>query len=481
MTASGGFLMAWVSRRSREVSGCNRAGGHRGGEIRPCGRRAGGGVISPLGAGRNTRARRHQFPGGHRLAAIGSALVFLTSVLLPGEHAAGAAERTAAPAENFPVATDARLGGDESRTRFIVDISRQINVTAFTLADPYRVVIDLPQVAFQLPPKAGETARGLIKAFRYGLVMPGGSRMVLDTKGPVKIDKAFVLDATDNQPARIVIDLTATDRASFMRTLAVDNRTRRTAEPAKQDREPNAKTGDQRPLVMLDPGHGGLDNGTSAASGENEKDIVLEFAQTLRDKLEKPGKYRVAMTRSDDRFVPLAERVRLARAQAAALFISIHADALAKDEGDVRGAAVYTLSETASDDEAGRLAEAENKADVIAGVDLSDEPNEVADILIDLAQRETKHFSAHFAKTLVGELKNSARLHKHPIKSAGFRVLKAPDVPSVLLELGYVTSRQDLKLLTSDSWRARAADSIVQAVHAFFATRLAGSGQTGSP
>jgi N-acetylmuramoyl-L-alanine amidase len=113
-------------------------------------------------------------------------------------------------------------------------------------------------------------------------------------------------------------------------------------------------------------------------------------------------------------------------------------------------------------------------------VDLSAEPNEVADILIDLAQRETKHFSAHFAKTLVGQLRTSARLHKHPLKSAGFRVLKAPDVPSVLLELGYVTSRQDLKLLTSEAWRARAADSIVQAVHTFFGTRLAGSGQTGA-
>ncbi len=201
---------------------------------------------------------------------------------------------------------------------------------------------------------------------------------------------------------------------------------------------------------MLDPGHGGIDNGTTAASGEMEKSIVLEFALLLREKLEKTGKYRLAMTRTDDRFVPLAERVQMARAQGAELFLSIHADALPKHEGEARGAAVYTLSETASDAEAARLAEAENKADVIAGVDLSAEPNEVADILIDLAQRETKHFSAHFAKTLVGELKNSARLHKHPIKSAGFRVLKAPDVPSVLLELGYVTSRQDLKLLTSE-------------------------------
>jgi len=226
--------------------------------------------------------------------------------------------------------------------------------------------------------------------------------------------------------------------------------------------------------VVLDPGHGGLDTGTVAASGETEKAIVLEFAQVLRDKLEKSGKYRVAMTRTDDNFVPLAERVRLARAWQASLFISIHADAFAHHD-DARGATVYTLSETASDAEAARLADAENRADVIAGVDLSDEPGDVADILIDLAQRETKTFSTHFARTLVSELKTAARLHKNPLKSAGFRVLKAPDVPSVLVELGYVSSPQDLRLMTSDAWRSKAADAVVHAVTTFFMTKLAGA------
>ncbi len=205
--------------------------------------------------------------------------------------------------------------------------------------------------------------------------------------------------------------------------------------------------------------------------------IVLEFAQSLSEKLEKSGKYRVTMTRSDDRFVPLGERVRMARAQGAALLISIHADALAKrHEADVRGATVYTVSDTASDDEAARLAEHENKADAIAGVDLSSEPEEVADILIDLTQRETKNFSAHFARAVVGELKNAAKLHKHPLKSAGFKVLKAPDVPSVLIELGYVSNKQDLKLMTSEAWRARTSDALTQAVNTYFSTRLAGSG-----
>jgi N-acetylmuramoyl-L-alanine amidase len=415
-----------------------------------------------------------------RLAVLGGAFLFGAQAL--GVQAGRAGERVAAPAAvaaaDLPVATDARLGGDETRTRFIVDISRNVSITAFTLADPYRVIVDVPQMVFQLPAKTGEGGRGLIKAFRYGLVMPGGSRIVIDTKGPVRIDKAFVLDSVDGQPARIVLDLVTVDRESFMRNLALENRNRRAPEARKGDRDASAKSGDQRPLVMLDPGHGGIDNGTVAPSGEMEKAIVLEFALMLRDKLEKTGKYRVAMTRTDDRFVSLPERVRVARGQQAALFVSIHADALAKGDGDARGATVYTLSETATDGEAARLAEAENRADVIAGVDLSAEPDDVADILIDLAQRETKHFSVQFAKTLVGQLKTSARLHKHPMKSAGFRVLKAPDVPSVLVELGYVTSRQDLKLLTSDAWRGRATDSIVQAVHAFFAPRVAEQGRT---
>ena len=383
--------------------------------------------------------------------------------------------RPAAPVtDGFPVASEARLGGDATRTRLVMDLSRSIDIAAFTLADPYRVVIDLPQVVFQFPARTGEQAKGLIKAFRYGLVMQGGSRIVIDATGPVRIDKAFVLAAADNQPARLVVDLVSTDRASFLRTLALENRP---AREAKKTEPPAKRSNDARPLIVIDPGHGGPDTGTVASSGEMEKAIVLEFAQTLSEKLEKTGKYRVLMTRTDDRFVPLGERVRFARHEGAALFISIHADALAaRGVADVRGATVYTLSDTASDSEAARLAEDENKADAIAGVDLSSEPEEVAGILVDLAQRETKNFSHHFARTVVGELKTAAKLHRNPLKAAGFKVLKAPDVPSVLIELGYVSNKQDLKLMTSDAWRARTSEAVSQAVNTFFSTRLAGSG-----
>jgi N-acetylmuramoyl-L-alanine amidase len=266
------------------------------------------------------------------------------------------------------------------------------------------------------------------------------------------------------------------DRDTFMRTIALDNRA-----PAASANRPKggdaAASADRRPLIVIDPGHGGIDNGTQAANGVTEKSIVLEFSLMLRDTIEKTGKYRVVMTRADDTFVPLGERVNIARARQASLLLSVHADALARGDGDAQGATVYTLSDTASDAAAARLAENENRADVIAGMDLSAEPGDVADILIDLARRETKTFAMQFARGLVAELRKATRLHKDPLKSAGFRVLRAPDVPSVLIELGYVSNRKDLKSLTSEAWRSRTAGSIAQAVDTFFMTRMAGAGR----
>ncbi len=417
-----------------------------------------------------------QGPVDMRATRIAGGVLGLLLLGLAPAAAQGVPDPSPSPAgADPPVASDVRVGGDGKQTRFVVDLSRKVVMRPFTLADPYRVVVDLPPVTFQFPPDAGERGRGLVKAFRYGLMMPGGSRIVLDTTGPVRIDKAFVLDPSDGQPARLGLDLVEVSRDAFVRAAADNNARRapeRAAPPAAEPPAPSA--GDARPTIVLDPGHGGIDSGTRAAGSEPEKALVLDFARTLRDKLEKAGKYRVVMTRADDSFVPLADRVRFARQHNAELFISIHCDALARGEGVAEGASVYTLSEHATDDEAARLADAENRADVISGVDLSVEPDDVAGILIDLAQRETKTLSLQFAKRLVKDFGGAARLHKHPLKSAGFRVLKAPDVPSVLIELGYVSNRADLKELTSETWRSRAGDAIVQSINGYFTTRLAG-------
>ncbi|HKH00464.1 MAG TPA: N-acetylmuramoyl-L-alanine amidase, partial [Bradyrhizobium sp.] len=360
-------------------------------------------------------------------------------------------------------------------------LDKTIQFRAFTLADPYRVVVDIPQVSFQLRPGVGTSGRGLVKAFRYGLLMPGSSRIVFDLTGPAKIANSSVLEAANGQPAKLVLEFEEVDRTSFVQSLAPETRpdlrpaigdtvvgtvSAERAAPAK----PPTPT-DLRPVIVIDPGHGGIDNGTQA-SNETEKNLVLGFGLALRDRVEKSGKYRVVMTRTDDTFIPLDDRVRIARNQSAALFVSIHADALPRGEGDAQGATIYTLSDRASDAEAERLAEAENKADAIGGVNLTEEPTDVADILIELAQRETRTFSNRFARLLMGEMKTTVRMHKHPLKSAGFRVLKAPDVPSVLIELGYVSNKGDLEHLVSESWRLRTVGSIAQAIDAFLGKRL---------
>jgi N-acetylmuramoyl-L-alanine amidase len=400
-------------------------------------------------------------------------------------RAAEAPPQSPVAAPNYPVASDARLAGDAKQTRFILDLDKAIQFRAFTLADPYRVVVDIPQVNFQLAAGTGTAGRGLVKAFRYGLVMPGGSRIVFDLTGPAKIADSTMLEAANGQPPRLVLELAEVNRTNFVQSLPPENRPElkptiaeanaAVATPEATTELKPAAVPDLRPLIVIDPGHGGIDNGTQSA-GEMEKNLVLNFGLALRDRIEKTGKYRVVMTRTDDTFIPLNDRVKVARSQSAALFVSIHADALPRREGDAQGATIYTLSDKASDAEAERLAEAENKADAIGGVNLTDEPTEVADILIDLAQRETRTFSNRFARLLMGEMKSTVRMHKNPLKSAGFRVLKAPDVPSVLIELGYVSNKGDLEHLVSENWRTKTVGSMAQAVDAFFAKRLATAG-----
>jgi N-acetylmuramoyl-L-alanine amidase len=409
---------------------------------------------------------------------LGCALLCTAALLRPGGAilAAEGASPNPAVTSNFPVASDARLAGDAKQTRFVLDLDKTIQFRAFTLADPYRVIVDIPEISFRLPAGAGTVGRGLVRAFRYGLVMPGGSRIVFDLAGPARIAKSYVLDAANGQPPRLVLELEEVDRTTFVQSLAPESRPQlkpaiadavgSVTAPVEAAAAARPAIPDSRPVVVIDAGHGGVDNGTQSA-GESEKNLVLGFALALRDRIEKSGKYRVVMTRTDDTFIPLDDRVKIARNQSASLFVSIHADALPRGEGDAQGATIYTLSDKASDAEAERLAEAENRADAIGGVNLTE-----------LAQRETRTFSNRFARLLMSEMKNTVRMHKHPLKSAGFRVLKAPDIPSVLVELGYVSNKGDLEHLVSDSWRSRTVGSMAQAIDVFLAKRVARAGAT---
>ena len=409
----------------------------------------------------------------------------LVALLVSAAHAAetspGAAppeptRPVTAPGAAVPTATAARVAGDRTRTRFVLDLTGVVDIRAFALPDPYRVIVDLPEVHFRLPEGTGRDGRGLITAYRYGLFGAGKSRIVLDVAEPVAIDKAFVLEAAEDQPARLVLDLVKTDRNGFLRTAALEaaKRAKDSGVRAAQPEAVGSANGAvSQKLIVLDPGHGGVDPGAMGVNGTVEKTVVFEFAKVLKQKLEADG-HRVLMTRDDDSFVPLGERVRFAREHQAALFVSIHADIV--KAGDVRGATVYTVSDTASDEEAAATAHNENRADIIAGLDLHDQADEVTDILIDLAQRETRNFSISLARTLISDLKSSVRMVKRPHRFGAFRVLRASDVPSVLVELGYLSNPQDEKLLTSPEWRERTAAACAQAIGRFLGRNQARSG-----
>lgn len=372
-----------------------------------------------------------------------------------------------------PQVSSVRLGAHDGKTRVVFEIGAVVQFQAFTLPNPYRVVVDMSEVTWS-PEMRSPPAGGLVSGMRFGLFKPGTSRIVLDTSGPVQVAKSFILPPPSRgQPYRLVLDLVSTTRQAFMTSYkapAPATPQLSAPEPAPVP-TPKRPRGSSKRLVMIDPGHGGVDPGAMSRSGNWEKDIVLDFAKELRRQLLGTGLFDVQMTRDDDVFVRLRDRIAIARRAGADLFISVHADSIANHS--VRGTSVYTLSETASDKEADALAAKENKADLIAGVDLNDRSEEVVNILIDLAQRETMNESAIFAKFLVGELGKHRAMLRNTHRFAGFAVLKAPDVPSVLVELGYLSNGADEKMLRSPSERRRMTRSVVQAVEAYFARQQA--------
>lgn len=407
------------------------------------------------------------------------ALVALLVVAGPTAARAGEAEAKAVSGDAaavLPVAAGGRVVGDGEKTRFVLDLSGPVDMAAFTLSDPYRVVIDLPEVEFRLPEDAGLTGRGLVSGWRYGLFARGRSRIVLDIRDPVLVEEAFVVPAAEGQPARLVVDMTRTTPESFRKALLENAAARAAANEiplVKADRLPSREELLGKPVVMLDPGHGGIDAGTTSPDGVSEKDLVLTFALDLKARLEATGRVEVRMTRDDDSFVALGERVRIARNAGANLLVSIHADSVKQDF--VRGATVYTLSERASDAEAAALAIKENSADAVAGLEDPVEADEVTDILVDLTRRETKNFALSFADGLVRELSTATRMIRNPHRAAGFIVLRAPDVPSVLVEVGYLSNADDAKLLASDDFREKMSTAIAEAILRFFAPATSAS------
>jgi len=443
---------------------------------------------------------------------FGQAAVFAVFVAawVSSPWAGGCAQAQVAPA----VVTDIRIGLAGKVTRIVFEFTERIGVRLFTLANPYRVVLDLPEVGWRLPPKPLPLASGVYERLRYGLYKPGNSRVVLDLSSPARIANAAQIAANGAYGHRLVVELKKSTQAAFLENLKNDDifispsmknnpgvlarvisppasspRKRKTGvKPATAPqlktkrarfqiapRKPPLRPGGERHTVMIDPGHGGVDPGTIGISGIYEKHVTLAMARAIRNALEETGRFKVVLSRDRDIFIRLRERIRRARESGAELFISIHADTIKNPK--ISGPSVYTLSERASDKEAAALAEKENKADLIAGIDLTYENADVTGILIDLAQRETMNQSARFAGMLVGELKKRTRVLRNTHRFAGFAVLKAPDVPSVLLELGFLSNSKDERALRDRRYRARLAEGVTRAVDAYFSRVEQASGR----
>lgn len=383
---------------------------------------------------------------------------FLVGVLLGGYVAAAAAR---------PVVTAVRTGEHVGLTRLVLDVTEKVDFRTFTLADPYRVVVDLSRVEWRVAP-GKDDRKGVISGLRFAQFDPRTSRMVIDVRKPVEVRKAFLLTPRGNWAYRFVIDIAPVDEASFASSAgAPEERAGRAARPSppKPPRKPAAKRAAKR-VVVLDPGHGGVDPGAIGVSGVREKSVTLSAARELKNILQKTNRYKVILTRNSDRFLRLRDRVAMARDTGAHLFVSLHADSIGRR--GVRGASVYTLSEKASDAEAAALAAKENKADLLGGVLLKVEDEEVEEILIDLGQRETKNRSAGFANIALPELGRRVRTLRNGHRFAGFAVLKAPEVPSVLVEMGYLSNRRDERMLSTAKGRRPVLEALARAIDRYF-------------
>jgi N-acetylmuramoyl-L-alanine amidase len=358
-----------------------------------------------------------------------------------------------------------RVIGDTERTRFVVDLEKTPQYGLLRLTNPNRLVIDLPDAEFPEPAEPGE-GRGLIDDYRYGLIAAGKGRIVLDLSLPVEIVNTFVLDPLSTEPARLVIDMVPGSAEAFEAAARAD-RPAHEATGAPEPSGPAIEAGKE--VVVIDPGHGGIDSGASGDDGLLEKDVTLKFGLALAKELEAGGELEVLLTRDGDDFISLPDRVALAQQHKAALFVSIHADSVRQDY--VRGATVYTLSEDASDELAAALAERENRSDILAGLALEEQPDDVADILFDLTRRESRNLSIRFAQHLVDDVGEAISLNSNPRRQASFRVLKAPEIPSILLELGYLSNSEDEELFRAEGWPDKEAESVARSIEKFFEGR----------
>jgi N-acetylmuramoyl-L-alanine amidase len=381
-----------------------------------------------------------------------------------------------------PAVTAVRAAEHEGGTRVVLELSAPVSFQLATDSDARHLGVALPELDWRADAHQMNSAGvGLVRQISFAIPGHGAGRLQLDTNRPAVIHKMFLMPPSAGGNYRLVLDLEATTGGAntAIAASAIPAKPEPVPAPAPAAKLQTAATTPApvpehkerhsgKPIVMLDAGHGGVDPGATSVSGAYEKNIVLALARDIKEELDKGGKVNCQLTRDRDIFIPLRDRVAIARAANADLFMSIHADTVA--DSDIHGLSVYTLSQNASDAEAQALADKENKSDIVAGLDLSNESPEVTNILIDLVQRESMNLSASFAHKVITEVEhNTHQLLQNTHRFAGFAVLKAPDVPSVLVESGYLSNERDEQMLRKPEYRAKLAQALARAIESFLA------------
>lgn len=396
-------------------------------------------------------------------------LLICLASLMTGATGQDAAAPEVAPV-GLPNVMDARVTQTRDRARLVIDLADKTEFALVSLSEPDRLAIDVRAATSTVPePNVEVTDEGVIAQYQLEQAGPDRVRTTLMLSAPAQVQQAYVLAAFEDQPARLVVDIIPATAEEFAANVAKDFEASGAAVPVADASTPAGGSElpiATRPLVVIDPGHGGIDSGAEAPGGIKEKDIVLAFALKLQQLLIASGRFDVALTREDDSYLRLEERVALARANKADIFLSIHADSFQQPE--IRGASVYTRDENATDVLDKVLADSENKSDVIAGFAMPRMAPEVVDILLDLMRREMRHQSYTLARSIVHQLEPSVALRRFPVRQADFFVLQAPDVPSVLVELGFLSNADDMANLLQGDWQGRTADALARGISTYF-------------
>ncbi len=407
-----------------------------------------------------------------RFSNVFSALVFVFALaVFPAQAQQNASEETLA---GLPEVLAVRVSSTDVRARLVVDLEQVTAFSFVSLADPMAIAVDVRVKGLEVEEGGFPVGDGMISSYNLARLGTDRVRTTLYLSAPMQVQQAYVLEPFDEQPARLVVDLIAETPQAFIERAAEDlaNAQRSTVAATPVPDQPSSEPGttlvavETRPLILIDPGHGGNDGGAETPNGIQEKTITLAFAKKLQELLIATGRFDVALSRDGDRFMLLEQRVQLARDNRADLFISIHADTF--EDPAIRGASVYTRDEQASDVLDKVLAEQENKVDLLAGYELPEAEPAVVNILVDLMRREMRRQSFVAASFIVNQLKPSVRVRRFPLRRADFFVLQSPDVPSILLELGFLSNVSDAENLTSPRWRDRVAEAVARGIAQYF-------------